>query len=222
MTVLRFVARLAVIALLALARPAAAAPSDPALAPSRDFVRTPAAQRLLALARAAMESQWSGAAVDTAGVPDWPGTPTALYLSLVRGRATRACVGSGAPERGSLAECVRALALAALASDPRHPPVRRDELAGLRVAIAFAGEGEPVADPMVVDPAREGLLVSGPRGHIAFLPGEARTVSWALRQARRSGLLGDAQLPEYVRFPVVTIADPEGSRPRGEPADEVE
>ncbi len=225
MTVARFLGRpaaLAALALLLSGRWAFAAPADPALAPYRDLARTPAAARLLALARAAMESQWSDAPPDTAGVPDWPGVPTGLYLSLVAGTATRACVGSAAPARGSLADCVCALALAALAADPRHPPVRRDELPGLRVVIAFAGAGEPVADPLAVDPAREGLLVAGPRGHVAFLPGEARTVSWALRQARRAGLVGDARSVEYVRFPVVTIVEPAAARPRGEPADEGE
>jgi AMMECR1 domain-containing protein len=184
------------------------------------LARSPGAARLLAVARAALASHWDGAAVDTAGAPDWPGPPAALYLTLVRGRSTRACVGSPLPPRGSLADCVRALAVAALASDPRHPPVRRDEVAGLRVALAFAGAGEPVADPLQVDPGREGLLVSSPRGHVAFLPGEARTVGWALREARRVGLLDDARQAEFTRFPVVTIAEPEPGPVRGEPPDE--
>jgi AMMECR1 domain-containing protein len=201
---------------------AVAAHADPALQPYRELARSPAATRLLAVARAALERHWSGAAQDTAPAPDWPAAPTALYLSLVRGGVTRACVGHPAPPRGSLAGCVRALAEAALASDPRHSPVRRDELATLRVVLAFAGAGEPVADPMSVDPGREGLLVGGPRGHIAFLPGEARTVAWALREARRVGVLDAASTAEFTRFPVVTITEPETRTRRGEAPDEDE
>jgi AMMECR1 domain-containing protein len=117
---------------------------------------------------------------------------------------------------------VRALAEAAVASDPRHPPVRRDELPLLRVVLAFAGEGRPVADPMSVDPGREGLLVGGARGHVAFLPGEVRTVAQALREARRAGVLDSAQPPEFTRFPVVTITEPESQTPRREAPDEDE
>lgn len=224
-TALRLVACVALAALLvpsAWVAPAVAARPDPALAPYRELARSPAALRLLAVARAALESHWSGAPPDTARAPDWPGAPTALYLSLVRGGVTRACVGHPAPPRSSLAESVRALARAALAADPRHPPVRRDELATLRVVLAFAGAGEPVADPMSVDPGREGLLVGGAGGHIAFLPGETRTVAWALREARRVGVLDATQPAEFTRFPVVTITEPESPAPRGEAPDEDE
>jgi AMMECR1 domain-containing protein len=213
---------LAVLLSMVGAVPAVAARPDPALAPYRDLARSPAAGRLLAVARAALESHWSGAAPDTARLPDWPGAPAALYLSLVRGSVTRACVGSPAPPRGTLAESVRSLAEAALTSDLRRPPVRRDELVSLRVVLAFAGAGEPVADPMSVDPGREGLLVSGARGHVAFLPGEARTVAWALREARRAGLFDPAQPAEFTRFPVVTITEPGSQTPRAEAPDEDE
>lgn len=225
MTVRRLVACTALatgLLLSARVAPAAAAPPDRALAPYRELARSPAAGRLLAVARAALERHWSGAPPDTTRAPDWPGAPTALYLSLVRGGVTRACVGHAAPPRGSLAGCVRALAEAALASDPRHPPLRRDELATLRIVLAFAGAGEPVADPMSVDPGREGLLVGGARGHIAFLPGEARTIAWALREARRVGVLDATESAEFSRFPVVTITEPGPRSPRGEAPDEDE
>jgi hypothetical protein len=225
MTTFRLAARAALAAgllLVAGVAPAVEARPDPALAPYRELARSPRAGRLLAIARAALERRWSATPPDTARAPDWPGQPTALYLSLVRGGVTRACVGRPAPPSGSLAECVRALAEAALSADPRHPPLRRDELSGLRVVLAFAGAGEPVADPMSVDPGREGLLVGGARGHVAFLPGEARTVAWALREARRVGVLEAAEPAEFTRFAVVTITEPESPTPRGEAPDEDE
>jgi len=225
MTAFHLVARTALAAGLLLSMwvaPAVAARPDLALAPYRELARSPAARLLLAVARAALEGRWSAAPPDPAIAPDWPGASTALYLSLVRGGVTRACVGHPAPPRGSLAECVRTLAEAVLASDPRHPPLRRNELATLRIVLAFAGAGESVADPMSVDPGREGLLVGGARGHIAFLPGEARTVAWALREARRVGVLDATEPGEFTRFPVVTITEPESPTPRGEAPDEDE
>jgi AMMECR1 domain-containing protein len=195
------------------------------LEPYRALARSAAATRLLAAARAAMTGHWRPAAAPASSQPAaagadsaiaWPGRPAALYVSLARGRATRACVGR--PENGApdLSAAVRALALEALDADPRHPPVREEEMAGLRIVIAFAGEGEAIADPMLADPGREGLLVSSPRGSVAFLPGEARTVRWALREAGRVGVLqSGAADASYRRFPVITIAEPE---PRVAPA----
>ena len=130
-------------------------------------------------------------------------------MSLADGRATRACVGR-AVSAGTLAQAVEALSVEALESDPRHPPVRREELSHLRIVVALAGEGEAIADPMLADPAREGLSISTARGTVAFLPGEARTVSWALREARRIGVLGGTAGPaSFRRFPVVVLAEPD-------------
>jgi AMMECR1 domain-containing protein len=216
------------------ARPNPAA-ADP-LAPYRALARSPAGARLVALARQAIDAYFRGDAADSlavpgwqaaadslpaldslatpAGAPDWPGPPTGVYVSLVNGAATRACVGSVQPVAGSLRETVRALATQALSADPRHPPVRSEELAGLRVVIAFAGPGEPIADPMSVDPARDGLLIRGARASVAFLPGEARTVSWALREARRLGVIvGSWRDAGYERFAVVTVTEPVGPPP---------
>jgi hypothetical protein len=61
---------------------------------------------------------------------------------------------------------------------------------------------------MTVQPALEGLLVSGPHGSVAFLPGEARTVSWALREARRIGVIADSHEATFQRFDVVTVEEP--------------
>ena len=73
--------------------------------------------------------------------------------------------------------------------------------------VSFAGRPEPVADPMEVAPAHEGLLITSGRGSIAFLPGEARTISWALREARRVGLLDRSGDASYQRFQVVALKD---------------
>jgi hypothetical protein len=61
---------------------------------------------------------------------------------------------------------------------------------------------------MQVSPAREGLLFATPAGSVAFLPGEARTVSWALREARRIGLLASPSDASYQSFSVVTLREP--------------
>ena len=187
-------------------RPARAADD---LTPYRALAGTPAGHAVLAAARAAIERYFDPSAPAPADstVPDWPGAPTGLYLSLARGASTRACVGSAAPLAGTLAENLRRLASQVVAADPRRPPVRREELGELRLTVAFAGRGEPVADPMLVRPAAQGLLVTTPKGSLAFLPGEARTVSWALREARRAGVLERASEASFQRFSVVVLKE---------------
>lgn len=171
----------------------------------RAFARGGESARLLAIARAAMRHDTLAA--DSAA-PGWPGPPCGVYMTLVRGAETRACVGSDAPLRGSLAETVRMLAGEALTADRRRPPVRAAELDSLTIVIAFAGHSEPIADPMLVNPARDGLRVSSGRGSIAFIPGEARTVAWALREARRAGVLeGPVANASYARFEAVVIRE---------------
>jgi AMMECR1 domain-containing protein len=180
------------------------------LEPYRAFARGPHAAQVLTTARDAMRSYLLGKPAPAAQTIDWPAEPTALYVTLSRGAATRACVGSASPPGGNLSAAVAALAVQALSADRRRPPVRAEELENLRITIAFAGVGETIADPMVVDPSRHGLLIQSPAGSVAYLPGEARTVSWALRDARRSGLLnGPTRDASYQRFDVVTLKEPE-------------
>ncbi len=198
--------------------------SAPTLDAYRAFIRTPEAGRLFRIARTAMRSHWGNAPAwavrDTAEVR-WPAAPAGVYLSLVDEKGTRACVGSVSPYRGGLAETVRELAREALQTDRRRPPIRREELSRLRVVIAFAGETESVEDPMEVSPGREGLLIASGESSIAFLPGEARTVDWALREARRVGVLqGPRDQARYFRFPVVVFAEPRLPRSHEEDPDE--
>src|SRR5689334_5653778 len=135
----------------------------------RAFVRSPRAATLLAVARDAMRRHWDEGerARATPAIP-WPAAPRGVYVSLTDGRTTRACVGSVTPYRGGLVETVRALAVQSLQADRRRPPIRREELADLRILISFAGAAEAVSDPMQVDPGREGLLVSSAGGSVAF------------------------------------------------------
>lgn len=173
------------------------------------FARSPQGARLLAIARESMGAHWGErpSRADTVAIP-WPEAPRGIYISLTDGQGTRACVGNAAPYRGSLVETVRALAVQSLQADRRHPPVRREELSGLRIVISFAGPPEALIDPMQVDPGRDGLLVSSGGGSVAFLPGEARTVAWALHEARRIGVIqGPAENARYYRFPVTVLAE---------------
>jgi len=190
-------------------RGAGAASGPPGEDPYAMFARSPQGARLLAIARETMRAHWGDrhSRADTVAIA-WPAAPRGIYISLTDGQGTRACVGNAAPYRGSLVETVRALAVQSLQADRRRPPVRREELPGIRIVISFAGPLEALTDPLQVDPGRDGLLVSSDGGSVAFLPGEARTVAWALHEARRIGVIrGSEENARYFRFSVIVLAE---------------
>jgi AMMECR1 domain-containing protein len=202
------------LALLAICAPAGAGPA-PELEPYRALARDHAAcESLLAIARGGLAAALEGRAPAAAGATlVWPGSVRPLYVTLARGRATRACVGSDVPPGGALAEALSRLGGELATSDRRHPPLRAEELDTLRLVIAFASDPEPVRDPMTIDPVREGLKIETERGTLAFLPGEARTIAWALAEARRVGLLaGRTAAARFSRFSVVVLQGPALSR----------
>jgi AMMECR1 domain-containing protein len=215
----------AAVAILALAlRPPAPAHATEEFEAYRALSRAPAGARLLEIARETMRGtdvSATGGKVSTRDPApptadlEMPPSPEALYVTLVKGTTTRACVGHEPPHNTYLPEAVRELAREVRTADRRRPPVRDDELNGLRLVIGFAGAAEPVERAGEVDPGREGLLIESEGGRVAFLPGEARTVAWALREARRIGvLLGPAAAARYYRFEVVTLSEPVPAAPK--------
>ncbi|MFN8587459.1 MAG: AMMECR1 domain-containing protein [Candidatus Eisenbacteria bacterium] len=185
----------------------------PELAPYRALARNAAdAEGALAAARLglAMALSDAGELPRYVKVPEWPGSPRPVYATLVRGRTTRACVGTDVALGGSLAATLSRLGERLADTDLRRPPVRAEELDTLRLVVAFASDPVAVRDPMTVDPLREGLRVETERGAVAFLPGEARTIGWALREAKRIGVTAGVSASEvrYSRFSVVTVSGP--------------
>ena len=185
------------------------------LAPYRALRHTPAGDRLLEIARGVLSGTEDAATPAAPGdraapakLEVLPAPPPALIVTLRNGPVTRACVGQEPPASGDLAEAVRRLAAEARTGDRRRPPVRAEELESLSVVIGFADAGIPLQHVSELDPGREGLLIETDRGRVAFLPGEARTVSWAMREARRIGVLAGAESNARVyRFDVVTLSE---------------
>lgn len=181
--------------------------ASPELAAYSRFAQGAGAEQLLAVAREALCVASGRCDTLVAVAPDWPATPRPLFVTLAHGRSTRACLGRD-DAHGSLTESVRALAGEALSGDRRRPPVRAEELDSLRVLVAFAGDERAIADPYQLNPMREGLRIETERGTVAFLPGEARTVSWALSEARRIGVLGRMSDARFSRFDAVVLSGP--------------
>lgn len=186
---------------------AARGSTSPSLLPYEIYARGDAGQRLLQVAREALAVASGRRDSVRAQAPDWPAAPRPVFLTLARGGSTRACLGRD-EAMGSLTSTVCSLAQTLLVADRRRPPVRTDELDSLRVCIAFMGDERGLVDPYSVDPMREGLRIETDQGVVAFLPGEARTVAWAIREARRIGVLRSLSDARFVRFAAVIVSGP--------------
>ncbi|MBN2626171.1 MAG: AmmeMemoRadiSam system protein A [Spirochaetales bacterium] len=71
----------------------------------------------------------------------------------------RGCIGTLAPVKPSLFEEIRSNALSAAFSDPRFPPLRKDELKELTISVDVLEPSEPIASPDQLDPAVYGVIV---------------------------------------------------------------
>jgi AmmeMemoRadiSam system protein A len=137
--------------------------------------------RLLKLARWTLET-WSRD-------EDWRrGGPTltadedrpvdGLFVTLTRADGSlRGCIGTLAAQP-SLDRALRETAVSAAGADPRFPPVKGEELAGLRIAVSILSPMEPLAEPESVEIGRDGLVIErgGRRG--LFLPEVPVEAGW--------------------------------------------
>jgi AMMECR1 domain-containing protein len=138
----------------------------------------------LALARA-VSGAAPGGGGEGAARTQWLRAPSPVFLTLVLDGATRACQGSMEASAAGLAQEIEAAARRLVAGDRRHPPLRPQDVARGQLAISIPGQRVPLPSAGV-DPRRFGLLVETDAGGSGvLLPGEARTFTWMLREARR-------------------------------------
>ncbi len=132
--------------------------------------------------------------------PSWSrGVQRACFVTFFSGRKVIACSGGFRPRTADLGGEIEANVRQALHLDPRAGGIDRKTALQARVLITFPGEPRPVACPDMIDPARQGLFVENDRFGVAIVPGEAKTASWAYREAlRRLGEPDPAAVRLYV------------------------
>jgi len=121
----------------------------------------------------------------------------ACFVTFFSGKRVIACAGGFVPRTPDLGREIGANVRQALLIDPRAGRIDRRTALTARVLITFPGEPRPVSSHDAVDPACEGLFVENDRFGVAIVPGEAKTSSWAFREALRR--LGESD-PAAVRL----------------------
>ena len=120
----------------------------------------------------AKRGSWSPPMQDYAGELSSPG---ASFVTLTRQGNLRGCIGSLQAAR-PLVQDVANNAYAAAFSDPRFPPLRKDELAGLTIRVSVLGSPERMhfrdRDDLMqqLRPGIDGLILEEGPMHGTFLP----------------------------------------------------
>ncbi len=118
--------------------------------------------------------------------PSWAkDVQRACFVTIFSGRRVVACCGGFVPHTSNLAREIEENVRQALLLDSRAKRLDRRTAGSVDVLITFPGELRPVASWRVIDPRREGLFVENEHGGVAIVPGEAKTASWAFREAMR-------------------------------------
>jgi hypothetical protein len=124
-----------------------------------------------------------------AGTPEPPGilskVQRACFVTFFSGKREIACFGNFYPRTGNVADEIVENVRMALISDSRARYIDRKTAMAADVQITFPGEPRAVTSYAEVNPLREGLLVENERDGVAIVPGEAKTASWAFREAMR-------------------------------------
>lgn len=141
--------------------------------------------------------------------PDDP-PPMGLFVSLhetarpgeEEGRL-RGCIGSLAPTETQFRDELAHVAVSAAVSDPRFPPLQREELDGLDLTVYLLSEPEPIDDISELDPARYGVVVKDPYGRTGLLLPAIPGITTADQQvaiARQKGRFGPHEPVDMYRF----------------------
>lgn len=131
----------------------------------------------------------------------------ACFVTFFSGKRVVACFGGFSPRRPHLAEEIDENVRLALKNDVRARSLSLATARNAGVQITFPlGPPERAANYQTIDPLHGGIFVEGSQNGVAFVPGEARTAAWAVREAlRRLGESSQAKVAIY-RFKAVALS----------------
>ena len=113
------------------------------------------------------------------------GEKRGVFVTLTKAGDLRGCIGFPYPVM-PLGDAIEDAAVAAATGDPRFPPVRKEELASLRLEVTILTvpvplEGEPDKRPEKVKVGRHGLIMRGRGTSGLLLPQVATEYGWDSR-----------------------------------------
>lgn len=179
-----------------------------AAVPVEDASRAPAHVRrqAVALARWAVTRSMEGKALHP--LPFRPegmlARPGPCFVTISLSGRRKGCSGVFAPQARTLAEEIVQTSVRAWAADQRSRRLRKDQLGRAQFSVTIPGSPRTVPDPSGYPPGVFGLLVEGGGRTGVLLAGEARTVSWQVREAKRQAGLSPSASVTFRVFRAVT------------------
>jgi AmmeMemoRadiSam system protein A len=105
----------------------------------------------------------------------------ATFVTLTENERLRGCIGTLAPHRPLIEDALANTAKAGFA-DPRFPPLKESDLAGLRLDVSILSHPRPLPTgseselAAALEPDRDGLILAAGKRHALFLPSVWRQV----------------------------------------------
>jgi len=151
---------------------------------------------LLKIAREAIAAHVGAAPAHVPGDVEILARPGAAFVTLHKRGDLRGCIGHIEPVQ-PLGQVVPRCAVSAASSDPRFPPMARDELESIEIEISLLGPLEPITGPQDILVGRHGLIAERGWQRGLLLPQVATEWQWSAeeflaRTCQKAGLPRDA------------------------------
>lgn len=131
--------------------------------------------------------------------------PTGLYISLMKGRKVRVCLGSFYPVSHNMETAIKALAGEVIYGDTRARPLSFKEMKGLSIVISFVGPLKSIEDPYALDFTEQGLTIDQDGKVGVLLPGETRTLDYGIKQLIEKSNIDIKKPCRFATFKVVAF-----------------
>lgn len=131
--------------------------------------------------------------------------PAGVFVTMSKDGKRRGCKGTFEPVTSSLAEEIIQSAIGAATTDIRYRPIRTNELAELTFTVSIVGPPRRVQDSDGYSARTHGLLLRCSSGSGVILPGEAKTSTWRLAEARRQASAKRGESCELFVFQTVAL-----------------
>jgi len=133
--------------------------------------------------------------------------PRPIFITLVKNGKTRGCAGSFIPIYNSLEESIVNFTVIAATQDIRYPPVKFEELNEIVIKITFPEKPVSVNNPFTINPLTEGLIIKKEGKEGVVLPGEAKTVDYAIKIGLNNSGIKDLNGVSFYKFKGISFSE---------------
>jgi len=172
----------------------------------RELIGSPSEKQILQFARSCILTELETGQERPERIKEIQGLlPTGLYISLMKGRTIRVCMGSFTPVSTNMEMAIRELAGEVIYGDTRTRPLSLKEMETLSLVISFVGPLTSIEDPYAIDFTEQGLYIDQEGKGGVLLPGETRTLDYGIKQLIKKSDIDIKKPCRFSTFKVVAF-----------------